>query len=38
MLRDIAQLTGGAYLPFDQGSAGKLAGLLAAIGAYAPAA
>ena len=28
-------MTGGVYLPFDRNSAGELAGLLAAIGAYA---
>ena len=31
----IARVTGGVYLPFDRNSAGELAGLLAAIGAYA---
>ena len=28
-------MTGGVYLPFDRNSAGELAGLPAAIGAYA---
>ncbi len=33
--REIARLTGGAYLPFDVRAAGELAALLAAVGAYA---
>ena len=33
--REIARLTGGAYLPFDARSAAELRALLAAIGAYA---
>ena len=35
VFREIARITGGVYLPFDRNSAGELAGLLAAIGAYA---
>ena len=33
--REIARLTGGAYLPFDARAAGELRALLAAVGAYA---
>ncbi len=33
--RQIAQLTGGAYLPFDRNSAAQLKALLAAVAAYA---
>ena len=33
--REIARLTGGAYLPFDAGAAGELAALLGAVAAYA---
>ena len=33
--REIARLTGGAYLPFDQASAGRLAELLKAVATYA---
>jgi hypothetical protein len=33
--REIARLTGGAYLPFDSRSAGELRALLGAVGAYA---
>lgn len=33
--REIARLSGGAYLPFDARAAGELAQLLAAVGAYA---
>ena len=33
--REIARLTGGAYLPFDTRAAGELGALLAAVGAYA---
>ncbi len=33
--REIARLTGGAYLPFDVRAAGELRALLAAVGAYA---
>lgn len=32
--REIARLTGGAYLPFDARAAGELRALLAAVGAY----
>ena len=35
VFREIARITGGVYLPFDRNSAAELAGLLAAIGAYA---
>jgi len=35
IFREIARVTGGVYLPFDRSSAGELAGLLGAIGAYA---
>ena len=33
--REIARLTGGAYLPFDVRAAAELRALLAAVGAYA---
>ena len=33
--REVARLTGGAYLPFDARAAGELGALLAAVGAYA---
>ena len=35
LFKQIAAVTGGAYLPFDLSSAGKLAGLLAAVGTFA---